>query len=44
MLKIVVINGLEQGGGGGMYGDEHFKNITVRVRKVGIPENLGGQG
>ncbi len=43
VLKIVVINDLEQGGGGGMYGDAHFKNITVRVRKSEFVKFLVGK-
>jgi hypothetical protein len=43
LLKIVVINGLEQGGGGGTYGDGHFKNITVRVSKSEFVKFLVGK-
>ncbi len=42
-LTIVVINGLEQGHGGGVYGDAHFKNITVRVRKSEFVKFLVGK-
>lgn len=43
LLKIVVINDLEQGGGYGSYGDAHFKNITVRVRKSEFVKFLVGK-
>ena len=43
LLKIVVINGLEQGHGGGVYGDAHFKNITVRVIRSEFVKFLVGK-
>lgn len=41
-LRIAVKNILEKGGGRGMYGDAHFKNITVRVRKSDFVKFLTG--
>lgn len=43
LLKIVLINDLEQGGGGGSRGNAHFKNITVRVRKSEFVKFLVGK-
>ncbi len=42
-LKIVVINDLEQGYGGGGRGDAHFKNITVHVRRSEFVRFLVGK-
>ncbi len=43
LLKIVVINDLENGGGSGSRGNAHFKNITVRVRKSEFVKFLVGK-
>jgi hypothetical protein len=43
LLKIVLINDLEPGGGGGSRGNAHFKNITVRVRKSEFVKFLVGK-
>ena len=43
LLKIVVINGLEPGGGGGARGDAHFKNINVRVIRSEFVKFLVGK-
>ncbi|MEE8189754.1 MAG: hypothetical protein V3T80_11140 [Kiloniellales bacterium] len=43
LLKIVLFNGLEPGGGGGSRGNAHFKNITVRVRKSEFVKFLVGK-
>ncbi len=42
-LKIVVINGLEQGHGHGTYGDGHFKNINVKVIRSEFVKFLAGK-
>ena len=43
LLKIVLKNDVEEGGGGGSRGNAHFKNITVRVRKSEFVKFLVGK-